>query len=125
MMPLAAFPKSCLSSLEAIFLFQEHYVTIAATNFIQTHGGIYVLGDLERVNILSNDKQLARWHNFLTAIPRGKRSCLKNLIQTNHVRNIINGIAPGVFSPDRIAFNFLRYAVGRRIIKGIATNENI
>ncbi|MEH0023075.1 MAG: LysR family transcriptional regulator [Desulfobacter sp.] len=84
-----------LPNLEAIYLFQEHYVTIASPSFIQTHG-IYALEDLERVNILSNDKQLAWWRNFLTAIPRDKRSCLKNVVQINHVRGIINGAASGL-----------------------------
>ncbi|MDD9303199.1 MAG: LysR family transcriptional regulator [Desulfobacter sp.] len=84
-----------LPNLEKIYLFQEQYVTIASPNFLRTHG-ISTLDDLERVNILSSDKQLAWWRNFITAIPEAKRSCLKHVVQINHIRGIINGAISGL-----------------------------
>ncbi len=84
-----------LPNLEEIYLFQEQYVTIAAPAFIKSHK-IRTLDDLERINILSNDKQLVWWRNFITAIPEDKQACLKNVIQINHIRGIINGAISGL-----------------------------
>ena len=84
-----------LPNLETIYLFQEQYVTIASPQFIQNNR-IFSLDDLKRINILSNDKQLAWWRNFITAIPENKRSCLKNVVQINHIRGIINGAIAGL-----------------------------
>ncbi|MFH2091657.1 MAG: LysR family transcriptional regulator [Pseudomonadota bacterium] len=83
------------SELEKIYLFQEQYVTIASPAFIKENQ-IQSLDDLDRVNILSNDKQLVWWNNFITAIPEEKRSCLKTVIQINHIRGIINGAISGM-----------------------------
>ncbi len=84
-----------LPNLATIYLFQEQYVTIASPNFVRSEK-IYALEDLERINILSNDKQLVWWRNFLTAIPGDKQSCLKNVVQINHIRGIINGAISGL-----------------------------
>ena len=84
-----------LPNVEEIFLFQEQYLTIASPEFIHRNR-IKTLDDLERVNILSNDKQLAWWRNFLTAIPEEKQACLKKVIQINHIRGIINAAAEGL-----------------------------
>ncbi|WDP91579.1 MAG: LysR family transcriptional regulator [Desulfobacter sp.] len=82
-------------NLEKIYLFQEQYVTIASPEFLARHA-VRTLDDLERVNILSSDKQLAWWRNFITAIPEEKQSCLKNVVQINHIRGIINGAVSGL-----------------------------
>ncbi|MCG8551421.1 MAG: LysR family transcriptional regulator [Desulfobacterales bacterium] len=84
-----------LPSIERIYLFQEQYVTIAAPDFLRHHR-ISGIDDLARVNILSSDKQLAWWRNFITAIPADKRSCLKNVVQINHIRGIINAAMSGL-----------------------------
>jgi len=84
-----------LPNVEQIFLFQEQYVTIASPLFIRSHR-IQTLDDLERVNILSNDKDLAWWKNFITAIPEEKQACLKKVVVINHVRGLINGAAAGL-----------------------------
>ncbi|MBU1342882.1 MAG: LysR family transcriptional regulator [Proteobacteria bacterium] len=81
--------------LEKIHLFREQYITIASPHFIKTEN-IVSLDDLERVNILSNDKDLEWWHNFLTAIPDEKQDCLKNVVQINHIRGLINGAIAGL-----------------------------
>ena len=82
-------------NLEKIHLFQEQYVTIAAPEFIQKKR-ITSLDDLERVRILSMDKDLTWWGNFISAIPSEKRDCLKQAMQINHIRGIINGAISGL-----------------------------
>ncbi len=82
-------------NLEKIFLFREHYITIASPEFLCTEQ-INSLDDLERVKILSLDKDLEWWHNFITAIPADKQDCFKNVMQINHVRGLINGAIAGI-----------------------------
>lgn len=84
-----------LPHLEKIYLFQEQYVTIASPWFVKNHT-ISRLEDLEKISILSVDKNLDWWKNFITAIPPEKRAYLKNVIQINHVRGIINGAVSGL-----------------------------
>jgi DNA-binding transcriptional LysR family regulator len=84
-----------LPNLAKIYLFQEQYITIASPAFVKEHK-IKWVEDLEQINILSNDKHLEWWQNFLTAIPEEKRYCLKNVIQINHIRGIINGAISGL-----------------------------
>ncbi len=80
---------------EKIHLFREQYVTIASPEFV-LQNKVKTIDDFERINILSNDKNLNWWNNFLIAIPEEKRSCLKNIIQINHLRGIINGAMAGL-----------------------------
>ncbi|HCY85190.1 MAG TPA: hypothetical protein DHV36_08655 [Desulfobacteraceae bacterium] len=84
-----------LPNLETFHLFQEQYVTIASPAFLKEHG-IDTLEDLSGINILSNDKQLAWWRHFITAIPESKQACLKQVVQINHIRGIINGAIAGL-----------------------------
>lgn len=82
-------------NLEIIYLFQEQYVTIASPAFIRNMK-ITSLDDLARVRILSMDKDLDWWQNFIGAIPPEKRECLKHVMQINHIRGIINGAISGL-----------------------------
>lgn len=82
-------------NIEKIYLFREQYVTIASPGFVDENK-IKTIDDLERINILSNDKNLVWWNNFLTAIPLEKHSCFKNVVQINHVRGMINGAIAGI-----------------------------
>ncbi len=84
-----------LPNLETIYLFQEQYVTIASPDFLAANQ-ITGIDDLAKVNLLSNDKQLAWWRNFITAIPPEKSFDLKNVTQINHIRGIINGAMSGL-----------------------------
>jgi len=84
-----------LPNLTKIYLFQEQYITIASPAFVKEHR-IKSVENLERVNILSNDKHLEWWQNFITAIPEKNRTCLKNVVQINHIRGIINGAISGL-----------------------------
>lgn len=81
--------------LEKIYLFHEHYITIASPEFVAKHD-IRTIDDLERVNILSNDKDLVWWNNFINAIPEEKRHHLKTVVQINHIRGIINAAISGL-----------------------------
>ncbi len=83
------------ANLEKIYLFQEQYTVIASPEFVARHH-IKNLIDLERINVLSSDKNLTWWQNFLTAIPEDKQACLKSVVQINHVRGIINGAVSGL-----------------------------
>ncbi len=80
---------------EKIHLFREQYITIASKLFIQQNK-ISSIDDLERVSLLSNDKDLIWWQNFVLAIPEDKKGCLKHVIQINHIRGIINGAIAGL-----------------------------
>jgi DNA-binding transcriptional LysR family regulator len=84
-----------LSRFDKIYLFQEQYITIASPEFVEKNS-IHSLKDLANVNILSIDKRLAWWQNFITVIPQKKQSYLKNVIQINHVRGLINGAIAGL-----------------------------
>jgi DNA-binding transcriptional LysR family regulator len=84
-----------VENLEKIQLFKEQYVTIAAPEFIQKNR-ITCLDDLARVRILSMDKDLDWWRNFIRAVPSDKQDCLKQMMQINHIRGIINGAISGL-----------------------------
>lgn len=102
-----------LPNTEKIYLFQEQYVTIASPDFVRSRG-IRGLDDLKTVNILSNDKKLVWWHHFISAIPEEKRSCLRHVVQINHIRGLINGAISGL----GIAF-VPKYTVIRELAEGI------
>jgi DNA-binding transcriptional LysR family regulator len=82
-------------SLESILLFRERYVVIASPEYVAKER-IKDVGDLERVTILSLDKAADWWDNFLLALPIEQRPKLKNVIQINHVRGLINGACSGI-----------------------------
>lgn len=84
-----------VENLEKIQLFKEQYVTIAAPEFIRKKR-ITCLDDLARVRILSMDKDLDWWRNFIRAVPSDKQDCLKQVMQINHIRGIINGAISGL-----------------------------
>ncbi len=83
------------AGIEKIHLFREQYITIASPAFVENQN-IRSIDDLERVNILSNDRDLDWWRNFLTAIPHEKQTCLKNVVRINHIRGLINGAVSGL-----------------------------
>ncbi|MCK5096712.1 MAG: LysR family transcriptional regulator [Desulfobacteraceae bacterium] len=84
-----------LPRFEKIYLFQEQYITIASPEFVGQNN-INSLEDLKNVSILSVDKRLEWWQNFITVNPEKKQSYLKNVIQINHVRGLINGAIAGL-----------------------------
>jgi DNA-binding transcriptional LysR family regulator len=82
-------------NFERIYLFREQYITIASPEFIKIHN-IDSIHDLAGVNILSMDKDLEWWRNFLSAIPEDQQASLKNVVQINHIRGLINGAIAGL-----------------------------
>jgi DNA-binding transcriptional LysR family regulator len=79
-----------LTGIEKIFLFQEHYITIASPEFIEKHD-IRQVQDLRRIKILSLDKEAVWWSNFIAALPEKRRVVFGHVQQINHVRGLING----------------------------------
>jgi len=80
--------------IEKIGLFRELYTVVAAPDFIRGNR-ILSPADLERVPLLSMDKQGRWWRNFLAAL-KGRPPVLRHIIQINHVRGLINGAIAGL-----------------------------
>jgi DNA-binding transcriptional LysR family regulator len=96
--------------IERIFLFRERYVVIAAPKFVKKNN-VRKITDLERVPILSMDENGEWWNNFIFAQPHEHRTVLKNIVQINHVRGLINGALAGMgvsFVPRYTVENELR-----------------
>lgn len=75
--------------LKTIALFREEYALIAAADYVDKHR-ITGIEDLGRCNILSVDKQLTWWANFLGALPLHQQGIFKRVTEINHIRGIIN-----------------------------------
>lgn len=74
--------------LKAIHLLREEYAVIASPEYIrQNH--IKCVGDLERCNILSLDKELIWWSNFINALSPEEQIVFNKITEINHVRGII------------------------------------
>lgn len=82
-------------NVEKIFLFREQYVTIASPVFIKENG-IKNVTDLVKVNILSLDKNAGWWKKFLLVVPNKAEEIIRNVVQINHVRGLINGAINGL-----------------------------
>ncbi|NNG00782.1 MAG: LysR family transcriptional regulator [Desulfobacteraceae bacterium] len=99
-----------LPGTEKIFLFREQYVTICSPDYRDRHR-IAGVTDLQRVHILSMDTETVWWKNFIITLPPEMRLILKNVIQINHVRGIINGAINGLgigFVPKYTVINELK-----------------
>lgn len=102
--------------LEEICLFQEDYVVIASPDFIEANN-VRQYVDLEKVTILSLDKDGLWWKNFLVSLDVSQRPELNNICQINHVRGIINGAIEGVgigFVP--------RYTIVKELAENVVTD---
>ena len=96
--------------LHSIPLFREEYVVICTPKY-RHEKKIQVPLDLERCNLISLDIKANWWHRFYSALSDQKRPKLKNIIQINHIRGIINGTlaSTGVgLVPKYTVFNELR-----------------
>lgn len=103
-------------NLDITFLFEEHYVVIASPSYVETHG-IHDVKDLERVTVLSLDKNGDWWNNFLLGLSIDRRPRLRHIIQVNHVRGLINGAISG------IGVSFVpRYTVEMELEQGIISD---
>ena len=81
--------------LEVVHLFREEYAVIAAPEYL-ARNPVHDSGDLEGCNILSLDKQLEWWGNFINALPVERQCIFKRVTEINHIRGIINAAQSGL-----------------------------
>ncbi len=96
--------------VERIPLFRERYVVIASPLYLTNHR-ISRPQDLEQLTVLSMDENGEWWNNFIFAQTQENRTILKNIVQINHVRGMINGALAGLgvgFVPRYTVENKLR-----------------
>ncbi len=74
--------------LICIPLLQEEYVVIATDAYIAEQK-IKTVEDLERCNLLSLDKEMTWWQNFVNALPREQQILFGRITKINHIRGII------------------------------------
>jgi DNA-binding transcriptional LysR family regulator len=74
--------------LKIIHLFREEYAVIATPAYIDQQG-IQTPGDLKHCNILSLDKGLIWWSNFLNALSTEAPVVFNRVTEINHIRGII------------------------------------
>ncbi len=81
--------KHVYPELEIIDLFREEYIVIASPSYVFSNQ-IYKISDLERCNILSLDKELTWWNNFIHALAPDRKVTFPKVTRINHVRGVIN-----------------------------------
>jgi DNA-binding transcriptional LysR family regulator len=81
--------------LKKISLFREEYAVIASPVYIEENK-ISRITDLKKCNVISLDKQLVWWSNFINAIPLENRVEFKTITEINHIRGIINATISSV-----------------------------
>ena len=69
-------------------LLREEYVVVASKEYVETNN-IVSVADLEHCNLLSLDKQMVWWQNFISALPRQSPFLFRRVTQINHIRGII------------------------------------
>lgn len=74
--------------VKAIHLFREEYAVIVSPEYLEAHA-IGTAGDLRHCNILSLDKELVWWSNFINALSAEERLVFEKVTVINHVRGII------------------------------------
>lgn len=98
--------------VKTISLFREEYVVIASPEYVRHHN-IETVNDLTHCNILSLDKELTWWGNFINVFPAREQIAFQKVTEINHVRGIIMAALCGIgvgFVP--------RYTVINEIEKG-------
>ena len=81
--------------VKAISLFREEYAVIASPDYVR-HRNVDTIGDLACCNILSLDKELTWWGNFINALPHDEQIAFKEVTEINHVRGIITAAICGI-----------------------------
>ncbi|OGS34019.1 MAG: hypothetical protein A3J82_06120, partial [Elusimicrobia bacterium RIFOXYA2_FULL_69_6] len=82
-------------AVESVSLFREKYAVVAAPAFLRKHP-VSAPRDLERLPVLSLDKEGAWWRNMREAVPPGGRPAFERVIAVNHIRGMINAAAEGL-----------------------------
>ena len=75
-------------------LFREKYVVVASPAFLAAHP-LRAPRDLERVNVLSIDKDGAWWNNMVRALPSNRRPVFRRIVEINHIRGLIHAAVDG------------------------------
>jgi DNA-binding transcriptional LysR family regulator len=81
-------------TVQSTGLFREKYVVVASPAFLLAHPVRRPM-DLERVPVLSLDKDLAWWQNMLRSLPGQNRPALSRVIEVNQVRGMVNAAIEG------------------------------
>ncbi len=77
--------------VKTIALFQEEYVVVVSPRYLEQQK-IKTLADLENCNIISLDKEMTWWDNFIHALPLELNLQFSRITQINHVRGMINAV---------------------------------
>jgi DNA-binding transcriptional LysR family regulator len=81
-------------SVQATRLFREKYLLVASPSFLASHPVRRPI-DLERVPVLSLDKEGGWWTNALRSIPGRRRPVLGRIIEVNQVRGMVHAALEG------------------------------
>lgn len=89
--------EHALAGLERTDLFREEYAVVAAPSYLRGRT-VRAPKDLERLAIISLDKNASWWGRFVHAVPRLEQPAFKReaIIEIDHVRGIINAAAEGL-----------------------------
>ncbi|MBU2511950.1 LysR family transcriptional regulator [bacterium] len=77
--------------VRTITLFREEYVVIVSPQYLKRQNITEVV-NLENCNIISMDKELTWWDNFIHALPLELNLRLTRITRINHVRGMINAV---------------------------------
>ena len=81
-------------SVQATALFREKYLLVASPAFLQAHPVRRPL-DLERVPVLSLDREGGWWANALRAFPGRHRPVLGHLVEVDQIRGMVHAALEG------------------------------
>jgi DNA-binding transcriptional LysR family regulator len=81
-------------SIQATRLFREKYLIVACPAFLASHPVRRPI-DLERVPVLSLDKEAAWWTHALRSIPGRRRPVLRRIIEVNQIRGMVHAALEG------------------------------
>jgi DNA-binding transcriptional LysR family regulator len=81
-------------SVQATRLFREKYLMVASPAFLEAHPVRRTI-DLERVPVLSLDKDGAWWANALRSVAGVRRPVLGHVIEVNQVRGMVHAALEG------------------------------
>jgi len=80
--------------VQSTSLFREKYVVVASPGFLDKHP-VRSPMDLQRVPILSIDKDAVWWNNMVRALPSNRRPVFKHIVEINHIRGMIHAAVDG------------------------------
>ena len=81
--------------LTHIPLLREEYVVIASKDYVEDNG-IESVADLGHCNVLSLDKEMVWWQNFIQALPPESPVRFRRITRINHIRGIIEACLASV-----------------------------